>query len=311
MAPKDAPTLEECLLFPLDNIWNTPVDKLPLDDRSQAYINSIGPTIPLHPDFGSGTWAGYPIGIPYNVVTGTETGVQVDFYYTDESNPGPYPIPAHPLIEGNPSAGDRHLLLLDKENCILYELYDAWEDMDGWKAGSGAIFDLKKNALRPVGWTSADAAGLPILPGLVRYTEVASGEITHAVRFTAQHTRNTYIWPARHQASTSGNINLPPMGQRFRLKASFDISNFSAPVQVILRALKKFGMVLADNGSNWFISGVPDPNWDNNLLVNELNKVPGSAFEAADITPLLIDSSSARARQLDYKYQHELPAIFR
>jgi hypothetical protein len=310
-SPTVNPILETCPVFPANNIWNTPVDQLPVSVRSQDYINSIGPDGRLHPDFGSGTWDGYPIGIPYNVVPGTQTKVAVDFYYPTESDVGPYPIPAEPLIEGDPTQGDRHILILDQDHCLLYELYDAWKVNGSWHAGSGAIFDLNSNNLRPAGWTSADAAGLPILPGLVRYAEVASGEINHAVRFTIQHTRNTYLWPARHQASQSTNLAYPPMGQRFRLKASYEISGFPAEIQVILRALKKYGMIVADNGSNWYISGVPDPNWDNDMLVNQLKNVPGSAFEAVDISPLLIDSNSAQARQLDFKYHIEFPAIFR
>jgi hypothetical protein len=309
--PAVSPTLESCPVFPANNIWNTPIDQLPVAVRSQDYINSIGPDGRLHPDFGSGTWAGYPIGIPYNVVPGTQTKVSVDFYYPGESDVGPYPIPTEPLIEGDPTQGDRHILILDKDQCLLYELYDTWKENGSWHAGSGAIFDLNANNLRPAGWTSADAAGLPILPGLVRYAEIASGEINHALRFTVQYTRNSYLWPARHQASQSANPAYPPMGQRFRLKASFDISGFPAEIQVILRALKKYGMIVADNGSNWYISGVPDPNWNNDMLVNQLKKVPGSAFEAVDISPLLINSNSAQARQLDFKYHLEFPAIIR
>lgn len=309
--PAVGPILEGCPVFPADNIWNTPVDQLPPATRSQDYINSIGPDIPLHPDFGSSTWEGYPIGIPYNVVTGTQTTITVIFDYSSESDAGPYPIPNNPLIEGNPTNGDRHILILDKDHCVLYELYNARKETGNWYAGSGAIFDLNANSLRQAGWTSADAAGLPILPGLVRYSEVASGEINHALRFTVQHTRNSYIWPARHQASTSSDLTYPPMGQRFRLKASFDISGFPTQIQVILRAMKKYGMIVADNGSNWYISGVPDPNWDNDMLVGEFLNVPGSAFEAVDISPLLINSNSSQALQLDFKYHLEFPAISR
>jgi len=306
-----SPTLEGCPIFPANNIWNTPVDQLPLVAGSQNYINSIGPNVRLHPDFGSGTWDGFPIGIPYNVVTGTLTSVSVVFQYGGESDAGPYPIPANPLIEGDPTQGDRHILILDKDHCILYELYAARKVSGVWHAGSGAIFDLSANKLREDGWTSADAAGLPILPGLVRYAEVASGEINHAIRFTVVHTRNTYLWPARHQASSSTDPAYPPMGQRFRLKASFNITGFPAQMQVILRAMKKYGLILADNGSNWYISGIPDPSWDNDMLVSQFLKVPGSAFEAVDISPLLINSNSAQARQLDFKYHLELPAISR
>jgi hypothetical protein len=309
--PEIGPTLEGCPVFPDNNIWNTPGDQLPVDPQSQNYINTIGPNLHLHPDFGSGTWNGFPIGIPYNVVPGTQVKVPVVFQYSGESDAGPYPIPSNPLIEGDPTQGDRHILILDRDHCLLYELFSAMKENGSWYAGSGAIFDLNANNLRTADWTSADAAGLPILPGLVRYAEVASGEINHAVRFTVQHTRNAYLWPARHQASNSTNPAYPAMGQRFRLKASFDISGFPTQIQVILRALKKFGMIVADNGSNWYISGVPDPNWNNDMLVNQLSKVPGSAFEAVDISPLLINTNTAQARQLDFRYHLEFPAIFR
>jgi len=305
------PIIGGCQIFPADNIWNTPVDNLPVDPRSQDYINSIGASVGLHPDFGSGEWNGFPIGIPYNVVSGSQPKLSVNFYYPGESDAGPYPIPNNPLIEGNPAAGDRHILIIDQDHCILYEVYDAWKEDDLWHGGSGAIFDLNSNNLRPAGWTSADAAGLPILPGLVRYAEVASGEINHALRFTVAQTRKAYIWPARHYASENTDLKVPPMGQRFRLKASYDISTFPAQIQVILRALKKYGMIVADNGSNWFISGVPDPSWDNDILVNQLKKVPGSAFEAVNVSPLLINSNSAQARQLDFKYHLELPVVLR
>ena len=257
-----SPTLEGCPVFPANNIWNTPVDQLPVAERSQDYINSIGSNVKLHPDFGSGTWEGYPIVIPINVVTGTLTTSTVVFQYWRESDAGPYPIPSNPLIEGNPALGDRHILILDRDHCLLYELYNARKESGVWHAGSGAIFDMSANNLRTDGWTSADAAGLPILPGLVRYAETASDEINHAIRFTVQHTRNSYLWRARHQASTSTNLANPPMGQRFRLKASYNISGFPAQMQAILRAMKKYGLILADNGSNWYISGIPHPHWD-------------------------------------------------
>ncbi len=309
--PSAAPMLEGCSVFPTDNIWNTRVDNISVSARSQDYIDSIGSNGRLHPDFGSGTWEGFPIGIPYNVVPGTQSKVTVTFYYPGESDAGPYPIPATPLIEGDPTDGDRHILILDKDNCKLYELYDAWKQDGNWHAGSGAIFDLASNGLRTAGWTSADAAGLPILPGLVRYAEVASGEINHAIRFTVQHTRNSYVWPARHQASLLSDLKYPQMGQRFRMKAGYNITGFSPEVQVILRALKKYGMIIADNGSNWYLSGVPDPNWDNDMLVGELDDIPGSAFEAVDISPLLINPNSAQARQLTFDFFLELPFIAR
>jgi len=295
--PQPPPEVAGCPVFPADNIWNVPVDTLPLDPNSDAYIATIGANAYLHPDFGSGTWEGEPIGIPYVDVPGTQPLVDVTFDYADESDPGPYPIPPDPPIEGGPdSDGDRHVLIVERDNCILYELYDAWPQPDGsWEAGSGAIFDLNSHALRPAGWTSADAAGLPILPGLVRYDEVASGEIHHAIRVTAPQTRREYIWPARHYASSLTGSQYPPMGQRFRLKADFDISGFSSEVQVILRALKKYGMMLADNGASWFISGEPDERWNNDVLVSQLHQVKGSNFEAVDVSSLMVNPNSGQA----------------
>jgi len=233
------------------------------------------------------------------VVDGSQPEVNISFDYADESDPGPYPIPPNALIEGgSQSSGDRHVLVLDRGNCILYELFSAYPQQNGsWQAGSGAIFDLNSNALRPSGWTSADAAGLPIFPGLVRYDEVAAGEIMHALRFTAPNTRSDYVWPARHQASNLAGAQIPPMGQRFRLKAGFDISRFSAPVRVILQAMKTYGLILADNGSAWYISGVPDPQWDNDMLVAELAQVKGSDFEAVDVSSLMADPDSGLALQ--------------
>jgi len=294
-----APFIAGCSVFPDDNIWNTPVIGLPVDAHSQSYITTIGASKGLHADFGSGTWDGGPIGIPYTTVNGSQPKVTVVFDYADESDPGPYPIPPDAPIEGgSQSTGDRHVLIVDTENCILYELYSAYPQPDGtWQAGSGAIFDLRSHALRPSGWTSADAAGLPILPGLVRYDEVASGEIKHAVRFTVPQTQNAFIWPARHRASSLTGQQYPPMGQRFRLKESFGISGFSRDTQVILTALKKYGMILADNGSSWFISGAPDPRWNNDVL-HELSSVTGSAFEAVDESSLMVDPDSGQVNRL-------------
>ena len=290
-----APTIAGCPIFPADNVWNKPIDHLPIDSNSSAYITSIGATTGLHPDFGT-VWEGAPIGIPYNIVPGTQPRVSITFDYDDESDPGPYPIPPGAVIEGgDASSGDRHILVLDEDNCILYETFYSWPQEDGsWWAGSGAVYDLHSNALRPRGWTSADAAGLPILPGLVRYDELASGEITHALRFTVQHTRKAFIWPARHYASSLTSTNYPPMGQRFRLKAGFATSGFSPEVQVILRALKKYGMILADNGSNWYISGVSDSRWNDDTLVGELKLVKGSDFEAVDESSLVVDPDSGQ-----------------
>jgi uncharacterized membrane protein YgcG len=293
------PTLEGCPVLPSDNIWNTPVASLALDPNSTAFINTIGATRGLHPDFGSGEWDGAPIGIPYTVVDSSQAEVTVSFDYADESDPGPYPVPPDALIEGgSQSSGDRHVLILDRGSCVLYELFAAYPQQNGsWQAGSGAIFDLASHSLRPDGWTSADAAGLPILPGLVRYDEVAAGEIRHALRFTAPQTRSEYVWPARHEASNLTGSQFPPMGQRFRLKGGFDLSRFSAPVRVILQAMKTYGLVLADNGSAWYISGVPDPRWDNDTLVGELAQVKGSDFEAVDVSSLMVNPDSGRAAQ--------------
>jgi hypothetical protein len=218
--------------------------------------------------------------------------------YGSESDPGPFPVPADAPIEGGPDGtGDRHVIVLDRYRCELFELFDAHPGPgDGWIAASGARFDLRSSDLRPDGWTSADAAGLPILPGLVRYDEVAAGEITHAIRFTASQTQRAYVWPARHFASSSSDPSLPPMGQRFRLKTSFDIGGFSPDVRVILTAMQRYGLILADNGSSWFVSGAPDERWDNDVL-RELRTVPGSAFEAVDVSGMIIDPNSGRARQ--------------
>ena len=291
------PKVAGCAVFPADNVWNTPVDTLPLDANSDAYVNTMGADAYVHADFGSGTWDGGPIGIPYVDVPTTQPRAAVTFEYDDESDPGPYPIPPDAPIEGGPdSDGDRHVLVLDRDDCILYELFYAFPQPDGsWHAGSGAIFDLSSHALREAGWTSADAAGLPILPGLVRYDEMAEGEIRHALRFTANSTRRAYVWPARHFAPHNEQPDSPPMGQHFRLQADFDISSFSPEVQVILQALKKYGMILADNGSSWFISGVPDERWDNETL-HELHQVTGSDFEAVDVSSLMVDPNSGQAR---------------
>jgi hypothetical protein len=291
-------TIGNCLVFPSNNAWNTPIDRLPLDARSSAYVNSIGASATLHPDFGSGLYEGAPIGIPFVVVPATQPGVRVSFEYADESDQGPYPVPANAPIEGGPNGtGDRHVLVVRQGECRLYELFDAHPNPDGsWRAGSGAVWDMKSNALRPDGWTSADAAGLPILPGLVRYDEVAAGKIMHAIRFTAPRTRRAYVWPARHFASSSTDANLPPMGQRFRLKASFDTSGFSREVRVILAAMKTYGIILADNGSSWFVSGAPDSRWNNDVLVSEFRRLKGADFEAVDASGLMVSANSGEAR---------------
>ena len=296
----------ECELFPPDNIWNAPIDTMPVHPRSDDYIATIGTNDSLHPDFGSGQWNGGPIGIPYVTVGGAQPLVPVSFYYTNESDPGPYPIPTDAPIEGGShSTGDRHVLVLDDDNCMLYELFDAHPLQNGsWTAGSGAIYDLTSHQLRPQGWTSADAAGLPILPGLIRYEEILAGEITHAIRFTAPETKREYIWPARHFASSLTDKVYPPMGQRFRLQSNFDISGYSPNVQVILRAMKRYGIILADNGSAWFISGAPDQRWDNDEL-RQLRNVTGADLEAVDVSSLMIDPNSGQYLRLDQGLDYE------
>jgi hypothetical protein len=280
-------------MTPPDSFWHADVSGLPVHAQSATWIASVGASAGLKADFGSGTWNGGPIGIPYTTVPGTQQRVPVSFTYAGESDPGPYPIPPDAPIEGGSSStGDRHVLIVDRDACWLWELYSAYPQNNGasWTAGSGARWNLNSNAIRPLGWTSGDAAGLPILPGLVRYDEVLAGEIDHVVRFTVPRTANAYVWPASHKAATGGASD-PPMGAWFRLKASYDISGFSAQNQVILRALKKHGMVVADNGSALFMSGVPDPGW-NNTDLNLLKGVPGSAFEAVDVSSLKVSDTS-------------------
>ena len=292
-------TLPAKKVFPQNNIWNTPIDKLPVHSRSQEYINFLGTTTKLHPDFGSGLWQGEPFGIPYNTVPGTQKKVDVTFQWPDESDPSPYPIPATALIEGgNTSTGDRHILVVDVDNWILYETGNSYLQANGsWQAGAGSVFDLSSNTLRTYGWTSADAAGLPIFPGLVRYDEVQAGAINHAIRMTVRGIQANPVWPARHKITSYINASAPPFGQRFRLKANYDISTYSAQIQVILRAFKKYGLMVADIGSDWFISGTQDNRWDNNIL-QALSNVPGSAFEAVDATTLMISSNSGQAIQV-------------
>ena len=291
------PTIGACPVLPADNIWNTPIDQLPLDPNSATYVSTIGSGTTLHADFGAGLYNGGPIGIPYVTVPGTQTKYPATFLYADESDPGPYAVPLNAPIEGgSQSTGDRHAIAVDVDHCILYELYRAFPQTSSWKGDSGAIFNLLSNALRPATWTSADAAGLPIVPGLVRYDEVASGEIRHAIRLTVPQTRRAFIWPARHYASSLTDPKYPPMGQHFRLRASFNISGYPADDQVILRAMKKYGMMIADNGSAWFISGAPDDRWNNSNL-SLLRGVVGSDFEAVDVSSLMIDPNSGQAKQ--------------
>lgn len=297
LAAAQAPTVGNCTVLPADNIWNTRIDQLPVAPSSSTWVNTIGPSSPMHPDFGSGLYDGGPIGIPYVTVPGTQTKYPATFTYQSESDPGPYAIPLNAPIEGGSSStGDRHAIAVDTDNCILYEIYAAYPQAASWQGGSGAIFSLLSDALRPATWTSADAAGLPIFPGLVRYDEIAAGAIRHAIRFTVPQTQKAYVWPARHYASSLTGAQYPPMGARFRLKASFDISHFSATNQIILTALQRYGMMLADNGSSWFISGAPDARWNNDDL-HALTTVAGSNFEAVDVSPLMVDPNSGQARQ--------------
>jgi len=264
-------TLAGCAVFPADNPWNRDVSADPVDPRSDAYIASIGGGKFLHPDFGSDP----SFGIPWTSVPGTQPRVPITFDFDDESDPGPYPFPPDAPVE---AGGDQHVLVVDRDACKLYETYDTHRAGAGWHAGSGAVFDLRSNALRPDGWTSADAAGLPILPGLVRRDEVLAGEIRHALRFTVRRTQRAYVHPATHFASSDGDPNLPPMGLRLRLKPSYDLSRFSGAARVILVALQHYGMFVADNGSDWFISGETNTAWNDGDL-EPLKTVPGSAFE--------------------------------
>jgi hypothetical protein len=280
------PVAPKCSVFPATNAWNARVDALPVVANSARMIQSIGVGVGLHPDFGSGLYDGQPIGIPFDVVSKKTPRSKVSFDYADESDKVRYPIPATVHIEGGrKSDGDRHALLLDKDACRLYELFALYPKAGGWHAGSGAVWNLRSNALRPAGWTSADAAGLPIFPGLARYDEVARGVIDHALRFTASRTRQAYVYPARHYASSSDDPALPPMGLRVRLKAGVDISGFPKQTRIVLQALKTYGMILADNGSNWYVSGAPSPKWSNDDL-HSIGRIHGSDFEVVDTSSL-------------------------
>ena len=290
--------LQSCPMLPADHILNTPVNTLPVDRNSSAYINSIGAGTGLHPDFGT-VYEGAPIGIPYTTVPSTQAAVRVTFEQVDESDPGPYPIPADAPIEGGVnSSGDRHVLVMQSGTCKLFELFAAYPEAgNAWRAYSGAVWDLRSNALRPETWTSADAAGLPVLPLLVRFDEVQAGEIKHAIRFAAVRTRKVYVWPARHQAGASSDASLPPMGQRFRLKATVDISKFSKTLRVIFQAMKTYGLILADNGSNWYVGGAPDERWNDDELVAGFAKLKGSDFEAVDVSGLMLNPNSGQAKR--------------
>ena len=294
------PELGGCSIFPANNIWNTRIDSLPIHERSDDYVAAIGLDAPVHPDFGAGLWEGGPIGIPFIVVPADQPMIPIEFTaYGDESDPGPYPAPLDAPIEGGPeSDGDRHVLVLQQGSCRLYELYRAFPAGEHWEADSAAVYDLTSHALRPAGWTSADAAGLPILPGLVRYDEVASGEITHALRMTAPQTQRAYLWPARHYASSITEPTYPPMGLRLRLRSDFPVGDYSPDVQVILRAIQHYGLILADNGSPWFISGAPEERWDNSML-RELRGLSGRDFVAVDVSSLQVAADSGEAYQPD------------
>ena len=274
--------------FPADSLWNTDISSAPVDPNSTAVVNFIGSGVGIHADFGAGQYQGSTIGIPYLIIGAQQPPVTVNFTaYGSESDPGPMPVPVTAPIEGdpNPGTGDRHVLVLDNSTCFLYELYSSYVSGNSWNAGSAAVWDLLSNEQRPYTWTSADAAGLPIFPGLARYDEVAAGKISHALRFTLQQSRAAFIPPASHWAANSSNVNAAPMGMRMRLKVSFDVSGYSAANQVILNALKKYGMIMADNGSNLYLSGEPDDRWDNNDL-HALGQVKASDFEVIQMTPL-------------------------
>jgi hypothetical protein len=282
------PAAKKCRIFPANNPWNQRVDKLPAARNSNAVVRAIGPGGSVHADFGSGNYNGGPIGIPYTTVGRHQKRVKVSFDYAGESDKGPYPIPAGVPIEGGRNAdGDRHAIVVDRSRCKLYELFDAHPQNGGksWHAGSGAIWSLRSNKLRPRGWTSADAAGLPILPGLARFDEVKRGSIDHALRFTVDQTRNAFVYPARHRASNLTDKNLPPMGLRLRLKRGFSLKGYGRQSRVVLTALKRYGMIVADNGSDWFISGAPDKGWNNDDL-HRLGAVHGSDFEVVNTSSL-------------------------
>ena len=291
------PGAPNCHVFPKDNVWHADISKLPVNGHSAAWLRSMAAgSTDLHPDFGPS--GGFPYGIPYTVVGASHPKVQVRFRYAGESDKGPYPFGSDTPIEGGKNAGgDRHAIMIEKDTCVLYELYDAHYRTGGRStAGSGAIWSLDSNKLRPAAWTSADAAGLPIFPGLLRIDEVEKrGVVNHAIRFTAEHTRTQFIWPARHQAGESNSPKLPPMGARFRLKAGFPIGKFRADTQVVLRAMKKYGLILADNGSNWYFQGAAQRGWPIAFL-DQLKSIPASAFVAVDESCLMIRPGSGRAR---------------
>ena len=286
-------SLNGFLPFPSDNLWNKDISAATVDSNSANYISYIGSSVGLHPDFGSGEYNGSYMGIPYTVVNSSQSLVPITYTaYGDESDPGPMPVPLTAPIEGypNPGTGDRHVLVLDNVNCFLYELYSSYPQTASWDAGSGAVWDLLADEQRPYTWTSADAAGLPIFPGLVRYDEVAAGAINHAIRFTLQNSSAGFTPPASHWASTTSNANALPMGARLRLKAAFNVSSYSATNQVILNAMKEYGLIMADNGSSMYISGAPDDRWSNDDLHN-LGSVTASDFDVIQISPLYTNAN--------------------
>ncbi|MFG2140768.1 hypothetical protein [Streptomyces sp. NPDC048650] len=297
--PSRAATAEQSCdeVAPASSIWRTPADQLPRHARSDTYVQAIGAAKPLHPDFGSGPIDGKPFGIPVTTLDSPAPESEVTFDYADESDPAGYRIPSDARIENGPQGdGDRHVVVLDRHRCRSYELYDATPEAGhSWHAGSGAVFDLRSNALRPEGWTSADAAGLPILPGLVRYDEVAAGEIDHALRITVPRSDTSHLWPARHDAGSATDDSLPPMGLRLRLKSSVHTAALPPQARVIAKALQLYGAFVADNGSSWFVSGDEDKRWDNDQL-NALKQLRGDAFEAVDEAALKVDDSSGAAR---------------
>jgi hypothetical protein len=280
-----------CTVFPSDNVWNTDISKLPVNRLSDAWMRSMhSGSTDLHPDFGPPSY-----GMPFTVTDASTAKHRVKFQYASESDKGPYPFgPKTPIEGGQNAGGDRHAMMVDRSTCTLYELYHAYWNGGNPKAGSGAVYDLTANHLRPNGWTSADAAGLPIFPGLIRYDEVQAGFIGHAIRFTADNTRDQHIWPARHDASDLTASRYPPMGARFRLKAGFSLSGFSRDARVILTAMKHYGLILADNGSDWYFQGTRDSRWKNSLL-DQLKRVPASAFQAVDESACMVSANSAQA----------------
>jgi hypothetical protein len=287
-AARPLPGAPHCPVFPRSSQWNQRVDRLPVLAGSDRLVQSIGASAHAHADFGSGLYNGAPIGIPFVTVSRHQKKVPVSFQYSDESDRGPYPVPANVPIEGGRgSDGDRHVIVVDRGRCRLYELYAAYPEDGGarWRAGSGAIWNLRSNRLRPRGWTSADAAGLPILPGLAHYDEARRGRIDHALRITVPRTRHAYIYPARHFASSDTDPDLPAMGQRVRLKKGFDVGSFPRQSRVVLRALERYGGIVADNGAAWYVTGAPSRGWNNDDL-HSLGRVQGSDFEVVDTSGL-------------------------